>query len=68
MVEFVAEHILPIVLLVVLPLAAVGLRVGAKKLRAYTRSTPTKADDQLGEVAGDALDGVADAIHPEEDK
>lgn len=68
MVEFIAENILPIVLVVVLPLVALGLRAGAKRLRAFTRATETKADDQLGELAGNALDGAADAIAPEEDK
>ena len=67
-VEFIAENILPIVLLVALPLVAAGLRVGAKKLRAYTRKTPTKADDQLGEAVGNALDGAADAVDPQKEE
>lgn len=62
MVEFIAANVLPIALLVLLPVVAGLLRVGAKKLRAHTRATPTPADDQLGEVGGDLLDGAADAI------
>lgn len=65
MLDFLAEHVIPLVLLVALPLAALGLRAGARAVRRLTRSTETKADDQLGELAGDALDGAADAIDPE---
>ena len=68
MAEFIAEPLLPLVLLVALPLVAVGLRAGAKAVRRFTRASKTPADDQLGEVAGNALDGAADAIDPKEGK
>lgn len=68
MVEFIAENIVPIVLVVVLPLVALGLRTGAKNLRVLTRKSKTKADDQLGEIGGNVLDGAADAIDPPEEK
>ena len=66
--DWLADNVIPILLFVGLPLAALGLRAGAKAVRRFTRKTETKLDDQPGEAVADALEGAADAIGKKDDK
>ena len=66
--DWLAHNLIPLAIGFALPLIAASLRVGARKLRAYTRKSPSPADDQIGEKLGDAIDGAADALSPRGDK